>query len=265
MHDYYEILQVHFNAEIEVIEAAYRRLARKYHPDVNKSFDAEKRMASINLAYEILKDQNKRAEYDRRRSQSKGYKEEARQQRYEESGEYHYRTSQKEYYSHTTTDQSNQTTKPNFSPAQPLPLIRFCTRMDEDLNPIDPRDVFSPDTKTILCCMDWQRNLTVGSEIKVVWYCNDKNVHRHRIIPGEEYSRIMSGIEYKIFFNSSIAGTNWEVYIFKDGDNAGMGSFRILGHSEYRQIQYLEGKRGSPNPDFIESLSEFFENFRRLV
>lgn len=47
--DYYEILQVHINAEIEVIEAAYRRLARKYHPDVNKNPDAEERMKLILL------------------------------------------------------------------------------------------------------------------------------------------------------------------------------------------------------------------------
>ncbi|TEU11887.1 MAG: hypothetical protein E3J21_22510 [Anaerolineales bacterium] len=65
--DYYKILQIDPKAEPEVIEAAYRRLARKYHPDVNKSPDAVQRMQQINVAYEVLRDPAKRAEYDRAR------------------------------------------------------------------------------------------------------------------------------------------------------------------------------------------------------
>ena len=65
--DYYKILQIDPGAEPEVIEAAYRRLARKYHPDVNKSPDAVQRMQQINVAYEVLRDPAKRAEYDRAR------------------------------------------------------------------------------------------------------------------------------------------------------------------------------------------------------
>jgi len=65
--DHYEILQVSPNAEPEVIAAAYRRLARKYHPDVNKSPEAGKRMKEINAAYDVLRDPAKRASYDRLR------------------------------------------------------------------------------------------------------------------------------------------------------------------------------------------------------
>ena len=65
--DMYEILQVHHAAEPEVVEAAYRRLARKYHPDVNKSAQAEGMMAALNRAYEVLGDPDKRAAYDRER------------------------------------------------------------------------------------------------------------------------------------------------------------------------------------------------------
>jgi len=65
--DLYEILQVSPNAEPEVIEAAYRRLARKYHPDVNPSPDAAARMKEINWAYEILSDPQKRAMHDAQR------------------------------------------------------------------------------------------------------------------------------------------------------------------------------------------------------
>ena len=63
--DLYEILQVHPAAEQEVIDVAFRRLARMYHPDVNNSPDANERMKSLNLAYEILGDPAKRADYDR--------------------------------------------------------------------------------------------------------------------------------------------------------------------------------------------------------
>lgn len=66
--DYYRILQVDPAAEQEVIEAAYRRLARKYHPDSNQSLDATRRMQEINEAYEVLRDPARRAEYDAERA-----------------------------------------------------------------------------------------------------------------------------------------------------------------------------------------------------
>ena len=65
--DYYEILQVSPRAEPDVIEAANRRLARKYHPDVNPGVDALQQMSELNRALDVLNDPRKRAEYDRRR------------------------------------------------------------------------------------------------------------------------------------------------------------------------------------------------------
>ncbi len=62
--DCYGILQVHPKAEKEVIEAAYRKLAAKYHPDVSQASDALERMKRINTAYEVLSDPVKRAAYD---------------------------------------------------------------------------------------------------------------------------------------------------------------------------------------------------------
>lgn len=62
--DLYEILQVSPRAEPEVVEAAYHRLARKYHPDVSATPNAEERMKQLNLAYEIVSDPAKRAAYD---------------------------------------------------------------------------------------------------------------------------------------------------------------------------------------------------------
>ncbi|HSV30496.1 MAG TPA: DnaJ domain-containing protein [Atribacteraceae bacterium] len=70
--DYYATLQVHTEADREVIGAAYRRLAAKYHPDVNTSPDAADQMKRLNEAYEVLSDPVRRAAYDRSRGMTFG-------------------------------------------------------------------------------------------------------------------------------------------------------------------------------------------------
>ncbi|MES9878131.1 MAG: DnaJ C-terminal domain-containing protein [Candidatus Sedimenticola sp. PURPLELP] len=62
--DYYKILGIKRDASVDEIKRAYRRLARKYHPDVSKEVDAEARFKEINEAHEVLKDPKKRAAYD---------------------------------------------------------------------------------------------------------------------------------------------------------------------------------------------------------
>ena len=62
--DYYEILGVPRDADSAAIKSAYRKLARKYHPDVNKTKEAEEKFKDINEAYEVLSDKNKRQRYD---------------------------------------------------------------------------------------------------------------------------------------------------------------------------------------------------------
>jgi len=63
--DYYASLGVDRSADEKQIRRAYRKLARRYHPDVSKEPEAESRFREINEAYEVLKDPDKRAKYDR--------------------------------------------------------------------------------------------------------------------------------------------------------------------------------------------------------
>lgn len=60
----YDTLEVNENASSDEIKKAYRKLARKYHPDVNKEKDAEEKFKEINAAYEVLSDPQKKAQYD---------------------------------------------------------------------------------------------------------------------------------------------------------------------------------------------------------
>ncbi len=66
--DYYDTLGVKSDASDAEIKSAYRKLARKYHPDVSKEPGAEERFKSINEAYEVLRDKDKRAQYDQLRA-----------------------------------------------------------------------------------------------------------------------------------------------------------------------------------------------------
>lgn len=62
--DYYKILAVAEDADSKAIKTAYRKLARKYHPDVSEHKEAEEKFKEVTEAYEVLKDPEKRAQYD---------------------------------------------------------------------------------------------------------------------------------------------------------------------------------------------------------
>lgn len=63
-HDYYKTLGIERGASQDEVKRAYRKLARKYHPDVSKETNAEARFKEVGEAYEVLKDPEKRAAYD---------------------------------------------------------------------------------------------------------------------------------------------------------------------------------------------------------
>ncbi len=61
---YYQILQVDVNADADIIAIVHRRLAQRFHPDLDSSPEASKRMLEINKAYDVLKNTEQRARYD---------------------------------------------------------------------------------------------------------------------------------------------------------------------------------------------------------
>ena len=70
--DYYQIMGIGRDASADDIKRSYRRLARKYHPDVSKETNAEERFKEIGEAYEVLRDPEKRSAYDALGSRAPG-------------------------------------------------------------------------------------------------------------------------------------------------------------------------------------------------
>ena len=71
--NYYEILGVSRDATQEEIKKSYRKLAKKYHPDISKESDAEEKMQAVNVAYDTLSHPEKKAEYDQMLDHPQGF------------------------------------------------------------------------------------------------------------------------------------------------------------------------------------------------
>lgn len=69
--DYYKILDVNIDSNDEEIKKAYKKAVLKYHPDVNKEKDSDKKFNLVQEAYTVLSDENKRRNYDKLRSSAK--------------------------------------------------------------------------------------------------------------------------------------------------------------------------------------------------
>jgi len=82
--DYYEVLGVPRDADADTIRRAYRKLARKYHPDLNSDGDAEERFKELGEANEVLSDAEKRARYDRLGARWREAEHEAPDERFED-------------------------------------------------------------------------------------------------------------------------------------------------------------------------------------
>lgn len=91
--NYYKVMGLESNATDKEIKLAYRRLARKYHPDISKELNAEERFKEVGEAYEVLKDPQKRQVYDqymRDQANQKAYQSSHRQAHGEPHGKHHY-------------------------------------------------------------------------------------------------------------------------------------------------------------------------------
>jgi curved DNA-binding protein CbpA len=112
--NYYKVLQVDPDAEHEVIEAAYRRLAKKYHPDVYKGSDREIKLRDINVAHDILKNPDTRTEYDLQRQREARQAKDALREEAERRARAAQSTTSPRYESYTPPKQSTssqQTTR----------------------------------------------------------------------------------------------------------------------------------------------------------
>ena len=80
MKNYYQILGVSFDAEYAEIKKKYRKLSKKYHPDISKEKNAEQKFKEITKAYEVLSSEESRAKYDQKlKQQSRQYRKSAKQ------------------------------------------------------------------------------------------------------------------------------------------------------------------------------------------
>jgi diguanylate cyclase (GGDEF)-like protein len=199
--DYYLILQVHHLAEPEVIEGAYRKLAKKYHPDVNKSADAGEMMKRINRAYEELRDPLKRKLYDSKCKAGQTAQSESRnaQAKYETSFSYA-KAALDEYF---------------------LNIMNSCFSHSYELaSGIDKQNITRGDFE------DWQRAVTAVFQLRE-YRCRFLKAYKNKLLNGHlfgevvefdvnvvEYNAVMDTVEKDAFVKAVVCeGGQWRVFV----------------------------------------------------
>ena len=117
--DYYAILGVLSTAEDYIIEAAYKALCKRFHPDIYKGTDAHEKMLPINEAYEVLKDGAKRRAYDLRRREEMRQKHSAESVKSRTSKTDSFSTKNQQQWSkerNVEDDESSRTEKRSWAP-----------------------------------------------------------------------------------------------------------------------------------------------------
>ncbi len=111
MKDYYEILQVHPKASLEVIKKAYITLAKKYHPDTTEldTAKAQQMMKDLNEAYAVLSDVSRRADYDQKLKNQTENQKSTRKEEEEQYQREQYQKAQSQYYNNETVNEEPPT------------------------------------------------------------------------------------------------------------------------------------------------------------
>lgn len=206
--DFYRVLEIDPTASNPEIARAYRHLVVRYHPDHDRGPGAEDRMKLINEAYAVLKDPERRRQHDLIRPATPPLP--VRWQPPAQHGQ-------------QPTESAS-----SFAPAVPSrasikATILFCEAVDDLYNPIGIASVFSADLRRIICYIVWEDDLTVGTEVKVMWYVENQVLCDQQFHAPEAWDHVAATLVIK----GGLPLGHWTVYVARDGRAVGEGRFVV--------------------------------------